>query len=382
MEYKKSIRDALEYVVVKKKGKFITTFSNEGDIVVSDKQGKQVQTYSLPIYRPPIMKELHEMEQDRRNRIVKAEEEINRLYPLMRAAIKRINEIDDDNLGEKMTARSEYIGIIREIEVASARYSEELSPEKNIESLKKLPRKMIDVERYNDDTIIEHSVNLLKRRPFEMQKMFERDGEIPVELIETPADLAAQQQGIAEKFIPIFQDQWLSPDIPINFQYAERMYSSVRQAMEAWKARTGGDYEREMAILKALTPMDARSLGIPNKEIPAEIILDILRAVNKFNSARKTLIRNLEEGTYMYMDTDVILGVGFEGPVEGIKSRENWMGQNKYGIAITQMIAEIKATPETVSRRKVVVKQSSKVAPTIVKEPEASALPPNPFNLF
>jgi hypothetical protein len=76
------------------------------------------------------------------------------------------------------------------------------------------------------------------------------------------------------------------------------------------------------------------------------------------------------------MDTDVVLGVGMEGPVEGIKSRANWMGQNKYGLAVTQLVAEVKAAPENVKKRRIVRQATS--APT----PVAQAPSYNPFNMF
>jgi predicted NAD-dependent protein-ADP-ribosyltransferase YbiA (DUF1768 family) len=375
MEYKKSIREALEYVAEKKaksKAKFKTTFTPEGDILLSDKDGKQVKTYSLPNYRAPTGEELQTAEQKRRDDVVKAEEEIDKLYVRMREAARRLGEVDDANLGDKMQARSEYLSVMREMEVVSAKYSEAVQPEKRVDGLGRIPTKMLQVERYNDDTTTSQRVFLLRNRPMSLETMFEREGEMP-QVIETPAEFELQlQPGQEEKFIPIMGDQWLSPDMAVNFQHEGHMYNSIRQAIEAWKARTGGDYEREMAVLKAVTPADARSLGVPNKEIPTEIIFNMLRAVNQSNSARKTLIRNMEAGTYMYMDTDVILGVGMEGPIEGIKSRENWMGQNRYGLAVTQMIAEVKAMPETVAKRRVVTKKTVPVAPALI----------NPFNMF
>jgi predicted NAD-dependent protein-ADP-ribosyltransferase YbiA (DUF1768 family) len=362
MDYKKSVREALEYVSTKKaksKAKFKTTFTPEGDILLSDKDGKQIKTYALPNYRSPTAEEIQAAEQQRKNKIVKTEEELDKLYMQMRESARRLVEIDDINVGDKMQARSEYISIMREVEIASAKYSEALHPEKRIHKLKQIPTKMLDIAKYNDDSLTNQHVVLLRTRPMLLETIFEREGELP-HIIETPSDFELQLQSTEEEiFIPIMANQWLSPDIPVNFQYEQQIYNSVRQAIEAWKARTGGDYEREMAILKAVTPADARSLGVSNKEIPTEIILDILRAVNQFNSARKILIRNMETGIYMYMDTDVILGVGMEGPVEGIKSRENWMGQNRYGLAITQMIAEIKATPETVTKRRVVMRKGT-----------------------
>lgn len=388
MDYKKSIREALEYVAQKKaksKAKFKTTFTPEGDILLSDKDGNQVKTYTLPNYRSPTAQELQEAEQERRNEIVKAEEEIDKLYGRMRAAAKKVATTDDANLGDKMQARSEYLSVMREMDVASSKYSETMYPEKRIDNLNKIPMKMMEIEKYNDDSMTSYQVFLLRTRAFTLEKMYEREGELPT-MIETPADfeLQLEQEGQAEKLMSIMADQWLSPDMAVNFQYNGQMYNSLRQAIEAWKARTGGDYQREMALLKATTPMDARSLGVPNKEIPTEVILDMLRAVNQFNSARKTLIRNLESGTYMYMDTDVVLGVGMEGPVEGIKSRDQWMGQNRYGLAVSKMIEEVKSMPETVAKRRVVrttVPKVASLAPAVAA-PAPSAVPLNPFNMF
>jgi hypothetical protein len=264
-------------------------------------------------------------------------------------------------------------------------------PEKRVDGLGVIPTKMLEIQRYNDDTNTSHGVFLLRTRPMTLEKIYEREGEMPA-VIETPAEFELQMQ-VAEKLIPIMSDQWLSPDMAVNFQYGGQMYNSLRQAIEAWKARTGGDYQREMALMKATTPADARSLGVPNKEIPTEVLLQMLRAINEFNSARKTLMRSFESGTYMYMDTDVILGVGMEGPVEGIKSRENWMGENRYGLAVTKIIEEVKAMPETVKRR-VVTRKTVGVAPAplapITATPFVATapvsiqapLPANPFNMF
>lgn len=387
MEYKKSIREALEYVAEKKaksKAKYKTTFTPEGDILLSTVDGKEVKTYALPNYRSPTAEELQAADQKRRDEIVKAEEEIDKLYMHMRLIARKLAEIDDANLGDKMQARSEYLSVVREMEVASAKYSETVNPEKRIERKSSVPVKMLNVEKYNDESITPYAIFLLRTRPLPLETMFEREGELP-QVIETPADFELQlQPGQEEKLIAIMGDQWLSPDMAVNFQYGGHMYNSIRQAIEAWKARTGGDYEREMAVLKAVTPADARSLGVPNKEIPTEVILDMLRAVNQSNSARKTLIRAMETGTYMYMDIDVVLGVGMEGPVDGIRSRENWMGQNRYGLAVTQMIAEVKAMPETVVKRRVTAKKT--MTPVVASTPVAMTAPVepayNPFNMF
>lgn len=86
------------------------------------------------------------------------------------------------------------------------------------------------------------------------------------------------------------------------------------------------------------------------------------------------------------MDTDVVLGVGMEGPMEGIKSRDNWMGQNRYGLAVTQMISEVKAAPETVTKRRVIVRPSVKTAAPLIAAPApmptSAQVPINPFNMF
>jgi predicted NAD-dependent protein-ADP-ribosyltransferase YbiA (DUF1768 family) len=341
-DHKKSIRDALQNIVPRKKAKYISSFTAEGDILVSDKDGNRINTYVIPNYRAPTTDELYKMEEDRRAKVTLVENEIDQIYPRLRVAAKKIIETDDDAIGDKMIARSEYISINRELNDANARYSEALYPNKRIQNLTSVLNKSINIDRYNDDSIINHPINILRQRPFELVDMFEREGEIKV--------AEPIIQGNEEKFIQLNPDHWLSPDNPINFIYEGQQYNSIRQALEAWKARTGGNYELEANIMRSSTPLDAKALGTPNKDIPVAIIKDIINATIESNKPRKILLNNMLEDTYMYMNNDVILGIGTEGPINAIINRENWMGENRYGLAVTELIKEMKTESKTAAR--------------------------------
>jgi predicted NAD-dependent protein-ADP-ribosyltransferase YbiA (DUF1768 family) len=342
-DHKKSIRDALQNIIPRKKAKYVSSFTAEGDILVTDKEGNKINTYVIPNYRAPTTDELYKMEEDRRTKVTLVENDIDQIYPRLRAASKKIMEIDDSAIGDKMIARSEYISINRELNEANAHYSEALYPNKRIQNLSSVPNKLINIERYNDDSIINHSINLLRQRPFELDHIFEREGEIEVAEI-------IQQDEQGEKFIQLTADHWLSPDNVINFIYEGQQYHSIRQALEAWKARTGGDYELESRIMKTTTPLESKALGIPNKDIPTDVIKSIISVSVDMNKPRKILLNNMLEDTYMYMDNDVILGIGTEGPINAIITRANWMGENRYGLAITDLIKQSKVEAKTAAR--------------------------------
>lgn len=342
-DHKKSIRDALQNIIPRKKSKYVSSFTGEGDILVSDKDGNRINTYVIPNYRAPTPDELYKMEEDRRAKVTLVENDIDKIYPRLRAASKKIIEIDDNAIGDKMIARSEYISITRELNEANARYSEALYPNKRIQNLSSVPNKLINIDRYNDDSTINHPINILRQRPFELADMFEREGEIKV--VE-----ASTQDEDEEKFIQLTPDHWLSPDNSINFIYEGQQYNSIRQALEAWKARTGGNYELEADIMRTTSSLEAKALGIANKDIPVPVIKDIITATIDLNKPRKILLNNMLEDTYMYMDNDVILGIGAEGPINAIMTRENWMGENRYGLAVTELIKQTKMESKSAAR--------------------------------
>ncbi len=345
MESKITIRDAVKYLAVTKKKRqpYKSTYTDNGDVIMTDKDGREVGKFAVPQRRLPTMQELQDMEAERAEKIVAVEQDIDRLYPLLREAARRIRSIDETDVGEKLIARSEYISLMRQMKEAYDVYSMSVGPEKRIETIDRLPGNRIYVDKNYMVDSLPYSITMLRQRPFPLEKMFEREGAAvsvdAIEIAAAPALPTTTTEG-GEKFIPILPDMWLSPDAPILFEYEGQEFNSVRQAIEGWKARSAGEYDLEVQIMKSASALEARSIGFKNKEIPIEIIKAIVMASIAKNKANMALLGHMAEGTYMYMDTDQILGVGMTGPAEMIRSRNNWMGKNQYGLAVSELVSE------------------------------------------
>ena len=345
-KYIESIRKALGTVVVPKRSKIVTRIESNGVIVVSDKEGRELARYTIPEYRSPTSQELQAMEEERVGNIVLAEKLVDKLYPNIREAARRLSAIDDTDVGEKMLARSDYLRLMREMQEANAAYSQAVYPEKFINSVKGIPTNRLFIDKRMDDSVIQHPINFLKSRPFPLEKIMEREGKVilPAE----PASTTVTEE--IEEFIPINSEFWLNPDAPINFEYDGAQYISIRQAIEAWKAREGGNPVAE-SIMGAASSREATAIatkgGLANKEIPVEIIKAIILASIKNNKPRQTVLKNMREGVYIYLNMDRVLGIGRLGPLEEIETRGDWNGQNLFGLAFAEVIKELKIAAVT-----------------------------------
>lgn len=344
-KYIESIRKALGTIVAPKRSKIVTRIEPNGVVIVSDRDGRELSRYTIPEYRPPTSQELQAMEEERLNRIVLAEKKVDSLYPNIREAARRLAAIDDEDVGQKMMARSEYLGLMREMHEANAAYSEAINSEKFINSVKGIPVNRLFIDKRKDDSVIQHPINFLKTRPFTLSKMMEREGKIEVA---AAAPAVATEE--LEEFIPITSDFWLNPDAPINFEYEGAQYISIRQAIEAWKAREG-DSSAQVSIMAAGSSLEASAIatsaGLNNKAIPVEVIKAMILASIKGNKPRQTVLKNMREGVYIYLNMDRVLGIGRLGPVEEIQARSDWNGQNLFGLAFAEAITDLKMVAVT-----------------------------------
>lgn len=326
---KKTIRDALGFIVSKKKNKKRAEFTANGDIKLMNLDGSEIATYPIPNYRPPNADELNDMERIRLEKVSLAEQEVTNKYKQLREASRELSAIDESDLGEKMIARSNLIGRMRDMQSATATYSDALYPEKRVDDLERVPYKLINVGS-KDDSILTYPIYRLKYRPFEISSMFERESELLApEQKEVPAE--------RETYIIVNNEHWLSPDITTTFMYEGETYSSIRQAIEVWKARAMGNIVLEGNLMRANSGLDARALGISNMDIPTDILAQIIKARLDASKPNKILFKNMQDAIFIYLDTDRVLGVGRNQSGELIRSRADWTGQNRYGLALVEV---------------------------------------------
>jgi ribA/ribD-fused uncharacterized protein len=335
------------------KGPYRVDYDSKGNLDVRDKQGKFVNHVAMPSYRSTTEEELEEMFEARAVAIQEAEQTIETLMPELRDMITRYKAIGagEEGAAEEPVALSDILLKNQELQQAYARYTIAMSPERETIDIGKQDMKHVYLYQSVDDKKTEFPMKRYYTRRLPLEEFLVRSAPPePEEEAITPAARAQATMTVPGERYTIFAkpedaNGGLAPDAPVNFVWNGNAYTSVRQAIEAEKARAAGNAGLVQQILRAKTSLQAKTLGAKAEAkgaggaggggmtIRQDVLTDIVRASFAGNQARAATLRATGQSTLVYADEgERVLGIG-RGPNHA--QRAQWQGENLFGRALT-----------------------------------------------
>jgi ribA/ribD-fused uncharacterized protein len=335
-------------------------YDKKGNLDIRTKGGKYVDHVVMPTYRPITDEELLEMDQARIGRVEEAEAKIEKLLPELRELITRYRSFKDakgeDSALLEPVALSEVLLINQQLDDAYKEYTSGLYAERVAQSEERLQIRNI----HYDDPKNEKAAGTVwrvrtRRLPLSQSTVRSAPPEADEEIPEAVRAEAARE--VPGERYTIFSDPSetngvFSPEAPANFNWNGTEYMSLRQAIEAERARAMGNAGLVQTILKAPTSASVRSIavrastkeGTEGLKISEEELTNIVRASFADNPDRAKILQNTGATTLVYADqTDKTLGVGRDAQHA---QRQQWQGQNLYGKALENVRSELLATKQ------------------------------------
>ena len=335
-------------------------YDKKGNLDIRTKGGKYVDHVVMPTYRPITEEELLEMDQARTGRVEEAEAKIEKLLPELRELITRYRSFKDAK-GEDAAllepiALSEVLLINQQLDDAYKEYTSGLYGERVVQKEERLQVRNIHYDDPKNEKAAGTVFRIRTRRLPLAQSTVRSAPPEPEEEIPEAVRAEAAKEVPGERYT-IFSDPSetngvFSPEAPANFNWNGTEYISLRQAIEAERARAMGNAGLVQTILKAPTSASVRSIavraatkqGTEGLKISEEELTSIVRASFADNPDRAKLLQNTGATTLVYADqTDKTLGVGRD-PLHA--QRSQWQGQNLYGKALETVRSEFLAAKQ------------------------------------
>jgi ribA/ribD-fused uncharacterized protein len=349
-------RDALQIRAqgLHNKGDMRVFYDKKGNLDIRTKSGKYVDHVVMPTYRPITEEELLEMEQARTGRVEEAEAKIEKLLPELRELITRYRSFKSSSSPDaaflEPIALSEILLLNQQLDDSYKEYTSGLYADRVVQVEERLKIQNIHLNDPKNEKAAGTVWRVRTRRlPLATSLVQATPAEAEEEI---PEDVRAE----AAKEVPgerytIFSDPSetngvFSPEAPVRFNWNGSEYISLRQAIEAERARAMGNAGLVQTILNAPTSASVRSIavraatkqGTEGLKISEEELTNIVRASFADNPDRSKILQNTGATTLVYADqTDKILGIGRD-PQHSL--RPQWQGQNLYGKALENVRAE------------------------------------------
>ncbi len=350
----RTVRDALKIRAdgLRGKGKYRADYDAKGNLDIRDKEGKFVDHIAMPNYRPITEDELAEMFEARAAAVHEAEETVEKLMPELREIITKYKATasGEETLDEPILL-SDILLLNQRLKDSYAQYTLALGPEREVVDIGKRPYSSLG---FKGDSLFEegcleskptYTIKRLYTRRLPMELSIMRSAPAPPE--EEPSEAAAAEAAMqvpGERYT-MFRNAddangFLSPDAPVDFIWKGTSYMSVRQAIEAEKARAAGNAGLVQTILRAKTSLRAKQLGTAaatkatgEMKISQDVLTDIVRASFAGNEERAKLLKQTGGTTLVFADQgEKMLGVGRD-PQQA--QRAQWQGENLYGKALS-----------------------------------------------
>jgi ribA/ribD-fused uncharacterized protein len=355
-------RDALQIRAqgLHNKGDMRVFYDKKGNLDIRTKGGKYVDHVVMPTYRPITEEELLEMEQARTGRVEEAEAKIEQLLPELRELITRYRSFKDAKSEDaallEPVALSEVLLINQQLNDAYKEYTSGLYAERVGLTEERLQIRNIHYDDPSNQKAAGTVWRVRTRRLPLAESILRAAPPEPEEEMPEAVRAEAAREVPGERYT-IFSDPSesngvFSPEAPANFNWNGTEYISLRQAIEAERARAMGNAGLVQTILKAPTSASVRSIavraatkqGTEALKISEEELTNIVRASFADNPDRSKLLQNTGATTLVYADqTDKTLGVGRD-PLHA--QRQQWQGQNLYGKALENVRSELLASKQ------------------------------------
>ena len=355
-------RDALQIRAqgLHNKGDMRVFYDKKGNLDIRTKAGKYVDHVVMPTYRPITEEELLEMEQVRTGRVEETEAKIEKLLPELREMITRYKAFKSatgpDAAFLEPIALSDILLLNQQLDDSYKEYTSGLYAEREIKVEERLKIQNIHYDEPKNEKAAGTVWRVRTRRlPLADSLVRTAPPDLEDEIPEAVRAEAAKE--VPGERYTIFSDPSetngvFSPEAPVRFNWNGTEYISLRQAIEAERARAMGNAGLVQTILKAPTSASVRSIalragtkpGTEQLKIAEEELTNIVRASFDDNPDRSKLLQNTGATTLVYADqTDKTLGIGRD-PQHAL--RPQWQGQNLYGKALENVRTEIQAAKQ------------------------------------
>ena len=340
------------------KGDLRVFYDKKGNLDVRTKAGKYVDHVVMPTYRSITEEELAMAEQERIGRVEEAEAKIEALLPELRELIIRYRAFKAGGAASAMEepiALSDILLLNQQLDDAYKMYTSGLYAERDIQKEERLQIRNIHYDDLKNEKAAGTVYRIRTRGlPF-TESLVRAAPPLPEEELSAEVKEEVARSIPGEKYT-IFSDPsenngFLSPEAPVNFTWNGTEYISIRQAVEAERARAMGNAGLVQSILKAPTSASVRSITLrassqkkgaaaaaASLNISEEILTDIVRASLAENEERARLLEGTGGSTLVYADpNDRVLGVGRDAHHA---ERSMWEGTNLYGKALESVRQE------------------------------------------
>jgi len=355
-------RDALQIRAqgLHNKGDMRVFYDKKGNLDIRTKGGKYVDHVVMPSYRPITEEELLEMEQARTGRVEEAEAKIEKLLPELRELITRYRSFKSSSSPDaaflEPISLSEILLLNQQLDDSYKEYTSGLYADRVVQVEERLKIQNIHLDDPKNEKAAGTVWRVRTRRlPLATSLVQATPAEAEEEIPEAVRAEAARD--VPGERYTIFSDPSetngvFSPEAPVRFTWNGSEYISLRQAIEAERARAMGNAGLVQTILNAPTSASVRSIavraatkeGTEGLKISEEELTNIVRASFADNPDRSKILQNTGATTFVYADqTDKTLGIGRD-PQHSL--RPQWQGQNLYGKALENVRSELQATKQ------------------------------------
>jgi len=226
---------------VTKKDQFL--FDKQGNLAEYDKKGKLVKTIVLPVYRPPTEEEIREMEKERFDKMVVANQTFEDARKRLYQAIQ-----------EGTASRAEILELNREVRDADILLQNARFPLRTVALESGIKIKELDFDQMQEARKYPYDIAFSHVRPFTLQQQYVRVGDIPLPEMVTVAE--AKKIEVQPETVVLFSDQdmetspygFLALSWPVTIPFHDKSYASARHAIFAELAREFNDNEQADAI--------------------------------------------------------------------------------------------------------------------------------------
>ena len=311
-------------------------YDADGNLVQRDNKGTVIKTITLPTYRRPTNEEYDIMEKTHREAIAVAEHAVDEA----RSALYAMSQNPERDISTMLRLNRAVVDA--ESKLVLVRF-----PLMYIEYVHEgIPIKTVDFTQPNNNRKVPYMMGFLETRPFTLQEQYVRVGENPempfVSVAEAKSRIKAAEKAPVIVFEGTQSDDYgyLSLDWAVTIDFNSTMYHSAKQAIYAELAKFFNDQVHLPQLLAAET---ADEIDYSLEDVPGEnneekwnqqlrkLIYDVnLAKFKQYPELAGKLLETKNAILGAYLPGDAVIGTGISIDNVDAKDSSKW-GENVLG---------------------------------------------------
>lgn len=319
-------------------------YDDEGNLISKNKEGRILETTTLPSYRPLSLEEVAIMEKERQDRIAAATKGYDDAFEALHQEYLR-----------KDRSLQKVLELNRQVEQADRHLQHARYPVRYVTEEWGVEIRRIDFDQPAETRKLPYPIACLRVNPFPLQEMYVREGKAP-EASSASSVLSTQQVIEKQKPVLFIQDAntneygFMALDWPVQIRLRSVTYHSAKQALAAELAKVFSDDEGFRRVMDAESPAEVsytmEQAMEEKKEVTPEtwaantkrFLYEIHQA--KFDQYPELQGRLLSTGDALlafYQPGDELLGIGIPTDDVHAKNPIYWKGQNLLGSILMEI---------------------------------------------